>query len=88
MVNNRMIITFEEPKTLDEAFTNEHVMRKIAYLQEENKGYVIDRYYTSGYEMTEIDGMWFTWYRKVVLYINDNYVGKIMREIKKPYYVR
>ena len=88
MVNNRMTISFEEPKTLDDVFTIQNVLRKIAYLQRDFSGYVIDRYYTSGYEMTKIDGTWYTWYRKISLYINDNYERKIRMEIEKPYWAR
>lgn len=87
MVNNRMVITFEEPKTLDEAYQIRHVLRTVADLQADYNGLVVDRFYTSGFEMTKIDGEWFVWYRKIVLYINDNYANKIKKEVEKPYYV-
>ena len=88
MVNNRMVISFEEPKTLNEVFDIQNVIRRLTYLQEDYSGYVVDRIIKSGHQITKINGEWFVWYDKIVLYINDNYVGKIMKEINKPYYVK
>ena len=83
-----MVIKFDEQKTLDEVFTIQHVLKTIAHLKDDYNGCVVDRYYTSGYEAVTIDGTWFPWYRKVVLYINDNYEQKIRKEIEKPYWAR
>jgi len=87
MVNNRMVISFEEPKNLDEVFQCQHVLRTLYRIQEEDNGYSVNKVMTCGYELVELDEKWFTWYRKIVVYYNDNYENKILRKIRKPYYV-
>ncbi len=87
MVNNRMVISFEEPKNLDEVFQLQHVLKTLYRIQEEDNGYSVNKVMTSGFELVKLDEKWFTWYRKIVVYFNDNYENKILRKIRKPYYV-